>query len=535
MRRRFIRTLLAMVALLLVLSGCASQKPSELRPEQKMVELAKPAVVRPVTVVDAVLSFTDKRVVAAVGGKNPLQLGFTITGSGWFISSDGYVVTNAHVASVARMKDDELLQNEILPMLVKYISENLGVKLTNDDIALLVRSTQVVKVDRQFFVLTPGGDKLGAEIKSFGVPIGDDVSGKDVAVLKVEGKNFPTLPPGDSDKLVTQDKVFVMGYPGNADFMGLFDDKSVLEVTVSDGAVQAKKNTAQGTPVIQTGATAAHGNSGGPVLNEKGQVIGILTFGKSDTMNFVVPMNTIQEFVRQAGAVPSDSETNARFKESMELYWNGHYSKAIPKYESTLRLYGSHAEAKKYLSDAEQRRKTEPAVDLSDPLVLGVIGGGVLLIVVAIGLVFMLRRQKSGAADQKPAAPKAAGVTPPPAKRAAEPQFAGGTTVLTAGPGHIRFTGGPLAGQQFAVPAEGLLLGREPGEGILAVPDSRVSRQHCWIGSNGTSGVKVVDRGSTNGTYVNTIGAGRVSEVVLHPGDVVYLAGDGAIAFVYEG
>lgn len=523
---RLILILTLVAVMMLALAGCSSQKPAQPRPEQKMVELSKPAVVRPVTTVTAVLGFTDQRVVAAVGGQNPLELSFTITGSGWFISSDGYLVTNAHVAEVARMKDDELLGSQVLPMLIQYISQNLGVRLTNDDIALLLNTTQLVRLDRQFFVLTPGGDRLGAEIKSFGVPIGNDVSGKDVAVLKVEGKNFPTLAPGDSDKLVVQDKMFILGYPGNADYIGLFDDKSILEVTVSDGAVQARKNTAQGTPVIQTGAAAAKGNSGGPAMNEQGQVIGILTFGKSDTMNFVVPMNTIQEFVRQAGAIPGGSETNTRFQEAMELYWNGQYSKSIAKFESVLRIYPSHAEAKKYLQAAEERRKTEPAVNFGDPVVLVVIGGLVLVAGAGAGFFFVVRRRTADrAAARKPVAAVAAG---------AAPRTEGGTSLLTEGPGRIRFTSGPLAGQNIAIPAEGIMLGREPGAGILAVPDSRVSRQHCWVGPKGTGGVKLVDRGSTNGTYVNTMAAGRISEVALKPGDVVYLAGDGAIAFIYE-
>jgi S1-C subfamily serine protease len=520
--------------MLFVLSGCSAQKPANLRPEQKMVELAKPAVVRPVTVVDAVFGFTNDQVAKAVG-QNPYELAFTITGSGWFISPDGYVVTNAHVVETARLKDDDLVQQKLLPMLIDVIQQNLGAKLSSDEIAFVAQNTRLLKLDRQFFALTPGGDRLGADIKAYGVPIGEDVSGKDVSVFKVEGKNFPTLTPADSDKLVIQDRVWILGYPGNADFQGLFDYKSLLEVTVSDGAIQARKNTAQGTPVIQTGAAAAHGNSGGPVLNEQGQVVGILTFGKSDSMNFIVPMNTIQEFVRQAGAVPATSETNTRFKEAMTDYWAGHFSKSIAKYEAILRLYPSHSEAKKYLQDAEQRRGTEPFIDLSDPVVLSLLIGGVLLVVVAVVLFFMLRRRGARKAPAQKAVAQVAAGAAPPATRVTEPQVAaGGTTLLANGPGHIRFTSGPLNGRQIAIPPQGILLGREPGEGITAVADTRVSRQHCWVGPTGTGGVKLVDRGSSNGTYLNSLGSGRVKEVVLQPGDVVYLVSDGAVAFVFE-
>ena len=100
--------------------------------------------------------------------------------------------------------------------------------------------------------------------------------------------------------------------------------------------------------------------------------------------------------------------------------------------------------------------------------------------------------------------------------------------------GHAHFRNGPLAGQRVAIPAGGCFIGREPGEGGLTVPHNSVSRQHCWIGPDAAGRTVVVDRGSTNGTFVGSVAAGRVTQVELHPGDVVHLGGEGGIVFQFE-
>lgn len=100
--------------------------------------------------------------------------------------------------------------------------------------------------------------------------------------------------------------------------------------------------------------------------------------------------------------------------------------------------------------------------------------------------------------------------------------------------GYIQFLAGPLTGQAFAVPAEGMYLGQAPGSGVLAVPGPLVAPQHCWIGPDASGAVVLVDVGSQTGTFVvNATSSTQVQQVALQPGDQVYLGGQGGPVFQF--
>ncbi len=156
-------------------------------------------------------------------------------GSGFLISHDGYILTNNHVVSGA----------------------------------------DVIKVK-----LSDGRD-LTAKI------IGAD-SHSDVAIIKIEGRDFPFVTIGDSDKLEIGEWVIAIGNPFG------------LQQTVTVGVVSAKGRSSVGIndyeDFIQTDAAINPGNSGGPLLNIHGEVVGMNTaiFSKSGGymgIGFAIPIN----------------------------------------------------------------------------------------------------------------------------------------------------------------------------------------------------------------------------------------------------
>lgn len=171
------------------------------------------------------------------------------TGSGVIISFDGYIVTNNHVVDGA----DEL--------------------------------TVTLEDNREFNARIIGTDPT-----------------TDLALIKIDGKNLPTLPIGDSDKIKVGEWVIAVGNPFG------------FNNTVTAGIVSAKARTLGQNGVesfIQTDAAINKGNSGGALVNTKGELIGINAMLFSETgsysgYGFAIPtsiMNKVVADLKEYGTV----------------------------------------------------------------------------------------------------------------------------------------------------------------------------------------------------------------------------------------
>jgi serine protease Do len=163
------------------------------------------------------------------------------SGSGIIVSRDGVVLTNAHVVGQA----------------------------TNVEVGLA------------------DGRNLRGQV------IGKDPS-IDVAVVRVTSSNLPAAPIGDSDKLEVGQLAIAIGNP-----LG-------LERTVTSGVVSAVNRNPRGIDLaglIQTDAAISPGNSGGPLVDSRGRVIGIntavLAGAGASGLGFAVPINLANDVVRQ--------------------------------------------------------------------------------------------------------------------------------------------------------------------------------------------------------------------------------------------
>lgn len=110
----------------------------------------------------------------------------------------------------------------------------------------------------------------------------------DFAVLKVDGKGLAVVPLGDSDAVDQGEAVLVVGTP-----LG-------LEQTASEGIVSAVREWSQRGRILQITAPISPGSSGGPLLNAKGEALGIVSFlmWGGQNLNFAVPVNQIKPAVR---------------------------------------------------------------------------------------------------------------------------------------------------------------------------------------------------------------------------------------------
>jgi serine protease Do len=167
-------------------------------------------------------------------------------GSGFIISPDGYVMTNAHVVEAA---------------------DEVYVTLTDK---------------REFKAKIVGSDK-----------------NSDVALVKIEGANLPHLTMGASDKIRVGEWVIAIGSPFG------------LDNTVTAGIISAKaRDIGDYLPLIQTDVAVNPGNSGGPLINMRGEVVGINSqiFSRSGGymgISFAVP---IDEAMRVADQLKSSGK-----------------------------------------------------------------------------------------------------------------------------------------------------------------------------------------------------------------------------------
>ena len=167
-------------------------------------------------------------------------------GSGFFVTQDGYIVTNKHVVSDARA---------------------------------------------EYTVLTSDGKELPATVLAL-----DPVN--DVAVIKVNGDGFPALALGDSDAVQVGQTAIAIGNPlgefANSVSRGIISGlKRELTAGVSYGQEEVLRD------IIQTDAAINPGNSGGPLLNLSGEVIGInvAVAQGAENIGFAIPVNQIKRAV----------------------------------------------------------------------------------------------------------------------------------------------------------------------------------------------------------------------------------------------
>ena len=533
-----VRVALTVLAIGFLASDARADEPPQLSANQKLAIYSKPSVVRVYGAYIAKFAFENKTWMAAVGG----------TGSGFFLTPDGYIATNAHVVDDIHGGDDkakEALTKQVWGKIYDVYKEQLN-KMGEAKAIEVLRSAVLVDFHKLNFVVLPNGDHLQYDIKAFGAPVGQ---GKDCAILKVVTENAPTLPIGDSTKVQVQEHILAIGYPGVADLEGLLDEKSQLEASVTSGTVSAIKHTADGEQVLQTDAPISHGNSGGPAIDEHGEVIGLTTFGDAKEVqgfNFLVSSQMVMEFVRQAGAKPEVSITNGLWREALALYWDGEYTDALKKLEELLQTYPAHSEAPNYIKNSRTaiREGKEKKHAGNTGLVVGLVVGGILL----AGGAFLVLRKGKGHPAQQPTRPgqptppgyppgypqppmMAGGVAPqpiartmaiggaPPAQGQIAPTAFGSLTI-----GALNCVRGQLLGQRFALTATGIIVGRQPGVAHVLVNDHRASGKHVWIGFD-QGKLVAIDQGTTNGTFVNDVQRGRISRVELRNGDTV-IVGD---------
>ncbi|MGB6200250.1 MAG: trypsin-like peptidase domain-containing protein [Candidatus Acidiferrales bacterium] len=480
----------------------------------------------------------------------------TSSGSGFILTPDGYMVTNAHVVATADSEVQGMLVDGVLQKLIPADLQTLqdtlkSVQLSSEEQTMYQSAVKAYylanmkmtswnppQVTAQIGIAIPGLSTLTKAVPADVKQVGVITPGKDVAVLKIEQTNLPTVPVGDDTKLQVGDKIFIIGYPAAAD-MGVAAAGS--EASMTSGEVSARQTMPGGWQAIQTDAAINHGNSGGPAFNDQGQVIGLATFGATNAqnVNFLVPMSVVNEFLNGQNIKPQQSDLSTQWIAAINDLEANDCSKAQHEFEQIKNLNpGFPYVQDKITAAANPSICKEPWYDETE---YQIGAGAVIVILLAIGVLAMIKKKPAqsmaGASAAGGAVAMQGGVSQQglPAGGGAYGAPGAAGYVAPAGPprsyGSLQCTSGAAAGKRFEITKQGLLIGRDSAKCQIVLPEDAVSKEHAWVVPV-DEGVVLIDRGSTNGVFLNSLDSPKVSKVTLHHGDKIYI-GKGAASFTY--
>ena len=371
---------------------------------------------------------------------------------------------------------------------------------------------------------------------------------------------------GDSDQMETTDPVYALGFP---DYQITNIPKyTPEEVYITNGVVSSITNSGE-TPIFQHDATVSNGNSGGPLVNENGEVIGInyiVVSGNGNIWSYVATrINSIKGVLKMLGveiteAPPvSDESADTEAQEQEETPVTPppteEPQEQVTETPVTQEVSPSPTEDITVPTDGLDKETTDTASKF--PIAI-IVAAAVILVAAIIAVIVVMsnskKKEKEAAAREaarKAAAQRNAGNNTPPAGGAGSgaapvPPFqtggqrppytvpsdgGGATTVLggDGGAGETTVLGGSTSaaasltrtknGETVRINRNEFVIGKERSKVDYCVSDNgSVSRRHAKIMARGGK-YYVVDLGSTNCTYLNGAKVSPNMETEIHNGD----------------
>lgn len=306
-------------------------------------------------------------------------------GSGFVVDDNGHIVTNAHVADpndldvlIDGWSNDGSFEEDIMTDVFALIAAEYGPyalsSLTEEMYYIYQASVLSAMQKEGYLTITKGTNELyvqgddifdlssetleflnpeehykaeliaSNQIASFyEAALSEETGASDVSDLALiqtdEALNYPTIPVS-SEGYVAGQQVYVIGYPGVADNSELVNTNVVLSSTVTQGTISAIKPNSKNTfDLLQIDASVQHGNSGGPIIDADGNVIGVATYGtgsESGNYNMGISGEEVQRFLSEQGVTSEMNTERKQLESALADISLSYYSRAEDKLEEIL-------------------------------------------------------------------------------------------------------------------------------------------------------------------------------------------------------
>ncbi|HCQ31381.1 TPA: hypothetical protein DIU27_03300 [Candidatus Collierbacteria bacterium] len=330
------------------------------------------------------------------------------SGSGFFVNKDGYIATNGHV--VSNLPETSLfygvitggLDNLLIDSLQAYFTVTTGAPVERSLLEAKIKEAHSSKetiyqmaalvgdmYKKNFIKLDNSVNKyfvqLGntpIQISKTGVSTGTDIvtatfvaadyadpdpvlgfTSSDVALLKINGTDYPALPLGKIDDISVGSNILLVGFPGVA--MGsnsmLLDTSANAEPTFTKGVVSAfKQSKGNKKNLIQTDASINHGNSGGPAVSSEGKVVGLATYGLTPeegggNYNFLRDIADLKDLMAKNNVTEEIGSTYDTWKSGLNNYGISYFRYAKTDFEKVSSAYPEHPTVQQYIKEVSSK------------------------------------------------------------------------------------------------------------------------------------------------------------------------------------
>jgi S1-C subfamily serine protease len=346
-------------------------------------------------------------------------------GSGFFVTADGYIITAGHVIFCFTHKDltqdlytKYFLMERAFAAIIQEL-KNEGYYITLEEQALLwdyiMTYGEIKDSLRQIYAVLGEVKPTLTEVKGKGwVARLIDVSPfyeRDIALLKIEPPSgyCPVLVVGDSATVISGSAVYAFGFADVTVFAEELGVETLLAPSMKEGKISQKRFTSTQTPIFETSAAVTHGMSGGPALNDKGEVIGICSMGavregiEVAGFNFLIESNVVNSIMNEANVKSKNirGPVDEAFLQGLQYFYQKHYSAAKQKFEVCTGLFDYHWRAEALIKEcnaAIARGEDVPVQGspIGDTWILMVVLlAGVAIVVIVVIIVFQKRRLPS--------------------------------------------------------------------------------------------------------------------------------------------